>query len=102
MATTGAARVRLNQLADADWAIRDVVADLTDHLDQRVERLRAWTETDAPLDDVSVAFQRLQLELIEAEMAEAFRLRDSGRINDTTLRKIQRELDIERIRLDQI
>jgi CPA1 family monovalent cation:H+ antiporter len=102
VATTRAGRTRLDQLAREEWAIQDVVADLTDHLEQRARRLRSWNDADASLDDVSVAFQRLQIELIEAEMAEAFRLRDSGRINDTTLRKIQRELDIERIRLDRL
>jgi CPA1 family monovalent cation:H+ antiporter len=102
VATTRAARTRLDQLAQEEWAMQDVVADLTEHLEQRAGRLRAWNDADGSLDDVSVAFQRLQIELIEAEMAEAFRLRDSGRISDTTLRKIQRELDIERVRLDRL
>jgi hypothetical protein len=33
---------------------------------------------------------------------EAIKLRDSGRINDETLRRIQRDLDVELIRLERI
>ena len=62
---------------------------------------RARTQT-AHWTMSSAAFHRVQAELIDAEMAEAFRQRDTGRINDTTLRKIQRELDIERLRLEHL
>ena len=102
LAITRAARNRLDQVADEKWALQEVVADLTDHLDQRTHRLRTREDTNGSLDDVSAAFHRVRAELIDAEMAEAFRLRDAGRINDTTLRKIQRELDIERLRLEHL
>ncbi len=102
LAITRAARNRLDQVADEKWALQEVVADLTDHLDQRTHRLRTLEDANGSLDDVSAAFHRVQAELIDAEMAEAFRQRDTGRINDTTLRKIQRELDIERLRLEHL
>jgi hypothetical protein len=35
-------------------------------------------------------------------MTEAIRLRDTGRINDETLRVIQRELDLERLRQERV
>lgn len=44
-------------------------------------------------------FRRLQQELLSAERTMVVRLRNRGTINDQTLRAIQRELDLEELRL---
>ena len=46
-------------------------------------------------------FQRLEEELLEAELAAILRLRDEGIINDEVLRKVQQDLDLELVRLHQ-
>jgi CPA1 family monovalent cation:H+ antiporter len=45
------------------------------------------------------AFQRLQAELLSAERNALVRLRNRGTINDQTLRAIQRDLDVEELRM---
>ena len=45
------------------------------------------------------AFRRLQNELISAERSTLLGLRNRGEINDQTLRAIQRDLDLEELRL---
>jgi monovalent cation/hydrogen antiporter len=44
--------------------------------------------------------QEIQLAVINAQRATAIELRDSGEINDTTLRTIERELDLEELRME--
>jgi Na+/H+ antiporter len=103
LATIAAARARLNALAQEDWAHGEAVAHLAEHLEARLTRLSAngASEVD-PEQEIAEAYARLQGELIEAEMTEAIRLRDTGRINDETLRVIQRELDLERLRQERV
>ena len=43
--------------------------------------------------------QRLQQEVLRAERAAVIGLRDRGRIDDETLRLVERELDLEEQRL---
>jgi hypothetical protein len=43
--------------------------------------------------------QRLQQEVLTAERAAVIGLRDRGRIDDETLRLVERELDLEEQRL---
>jgi hypothetical protein len=43
----------------------------------------------------------MQRELLAAQLNEATRLRDNGFINDETLRKIQRDIDVDLIRLQR-
>lgn len=105
IATARAARTRLDELAREEWVRKDVVQDLAGHIDQRLTRLDARRDgaRDADAQEAAAAaFARLQIELLDAEIREATRLRDAGRINDGTLRTIQRELDVERVRLERI
>jgi monovalent cation/hydrogen antiporter len=43
--------------------------------------------------------QRLQQEVLQAERSAVIGLRDQGRIDDETLRLVERELDLEEQRL---
>jgi CPA1 family monovalent cation:H+ antiporter len=103
IATVLAGRSRLADLAREEWAHDEAVSHLAGHLDARLSRLNgsANGEIADQDEDVAEAFARLQIEVVDAQMSEAFRLRDQGRINDATLRVIQRELDLERLRLEQ-
>ena len=100
-----AARARLDQLSKEDRVIDEVLEDLALHVDRRAgvldARLAGQDGEQSP-EEVLVVFKRLQRELLAAELEEATRLRDDGRINDTTLRKIQLDVDVELIRLDRI
>jgi Na+/H+ antiporter len=101
-ATARAARARLDDLAQEDWVIEEVVQDLQMHVDRRAGRIdarRAGIEVEDEHEEVAIIFERVQRELLRAELDEAVRLRNIGRINDETLRKIQRDLDVELIRL---
>jgi hypothetical protein len=46
-----------------------------------------------------VAMVRLEHALMDAELAALVQLRDQGVINDEVLRQMQRELDLERLRI---
>ena len=55
-------------------------------------------EQDNPDADVS-AYLRLKQEVLDAERATVVSLRDSGAISDETLRRIQRDIDLEEMRI---
>jgi monovalent cation/hydrogen antiporter len=104
-ATVQAARARLDELSREDWVDEEVLQDLTLHVERRANRLNARLDDgidDQSQEELAGVFVRLQRELLSAELDEAIKLRDSGRINDETLRRIQRDLDVELIRLERI
>jgi hypothetical protein len=53
---------------------------------------------DADETDIA-AYLRLKREVLDAERATALRLRDSGEISDQTLRRLQRDMDLEESRI---
>ena len=92
-----AALSRLDELATEGWVPQDAFT----HLHASYEKkLRALT---MPMDDEAnegsavhaPIQQRLRQEVLEAERAAVIGLRDRGRIDDETLRLIERELDLE-------
>jgi predicted HTH domain antitoxin len=44
--------------------------------------------------------EEIQLYVINAQRAAAIALRDAGEINDATLRELERELDLEELRME--
>ena len=44
--------------------------------------------------------QQIQLAVINAQRAVVIELRDAGEINDATLRTLERELDLEELRME--
>jgi len=91
MAHLEEARVRDNNKA------AEVYEDLTNHYRQRLAALRV----DASPGDVTDHERHLalSLEALRVERETAIRLRNEGRINDTVLRRIERELDLGESRL---
>ena len=47
-----------------------------------------------------VEHEEIQLGVINAQRAAMLELRDAGEINDSTLRTIERELDLEELRME--
>jgi len=75
----------------------DVYDDLTEHYRQRLESLHVRT------DPAEVShydhYMEISLETLRVERETAIRLRNEGRINDTVLRRLERELDLSETRL---
>lgn len=103
--TVQAALGRLNELADEEWVLDVVADDMRQHLATRAGILDAHhygvDETTSTYVSMAASYARLRRELLTAELAAAFALRDEGSINDATLRAIQYEIDVELLRLDQ-
>jgi CPA1 family monovalent cation:H+ antiporter len=72
-------------------------------LEDRREHLAVDTEDEdltAERRQERVEHQQIQLAVIRAERNAVIELRDSGEINDETLREIERELDLEELRME--
>jgi monovalent cation/hydrogen antiporter len=84
------------KVRDKDKSI-EVYEDLTNHYRQRLESLRV----DPEPEDVTEHERHLELSLeaLRIERETAIRLRNEGRINDTVLRRLERELDLSESRL---
>ena len=74
----------------------DVYDDLMHHYQHRLESLDQANGTAALAHN---HFTALSLETLGVERQTAIRLRNEGRINDTVLRRIERELDLNESRL---
>ena len=92
-----AALSRLDELATEAWVPQDALTYLRSHYEKK---LRTLTEAidgagNERFDGHAPAHQRLQQEVLTAERAAVIGLRDQGRIDDETLRLVERELDLE-------
>jgi Na+/H+ antiporter len=97
---TRAARTALEKISEQSWADPEIVRDVREHLKKAAAHHRATrdqTLTAAQTKSASAA-RRIRHELNEAQSREIVRLRDEGAINDATVSKIQRELDLETVR----
>jgi CPA1 family monovalent cation:H+ antiporter len=80
-------------------AVRDrVLQETRDHLDRQldpaqVEQRGAWTLGEEGL---------LRRAVLDAKREAVVRLRDAGEIDDTVLRRLQRRLDVEELRLQDL
>lgn len=100
--TAEVALARLEELSKEPWAHPYSVADTRVHYQHRTRRLqsRADGKTDGAIESKSAAHRRLTRELLAVERRELLRLRDSGAINDTVMRRVQRDLDLEELLLE--
>ena len=72
-------------------------------LDDRIEHLAVDTDDEAETADrrqERIEHQQIQLAIVTAERNAVIDLRDQGEINDETLREIERELDLEELRME--
>jgi Na+/H+ antiporter len=98
-----AAQAALDQLESAKLRDRADAAEIYDDLANHYRHRLASLKVDANPKDVTASERHrvLFLEGISVERATAIRLRDEGRIGDTVLRRIERELDLDESRLTQ-
>ncbi|MBJ7473066.1 MAG: Na+/H+ antiporter [Solirubrobacteraceae bacterium] len=94
---------RLDELGSEAWVGQDSAARLKATYEFRVRRFKARfdEDDDGVIEDRSQAYQRLRREALEAERRELIRLRDIGFIHSDVLHKIERDLDLEDLRLDR-
>jgi CPA1 family monovalent cation:H+ antiporter len=90
------------RLARGRWPDHQPLLDRLDAgLQYREEHLA--TEDTAEADEGSedhLAHQEIQLSIINAQRGAIIALRDAGEINDATLRTLERELDLEELRME--
>jgi Na+/H+ antiporter len=92
-----AALSRLDELATEAWIPQDALVHLRSHYEQKLETLTEAMDGagDERFEEHAPVQQRLQQEVLTAERAAVIGLRDQGRIDDETLRLVERELDLE-------
>jgi len=92
-----AALSRLDELATEAWVPQDALTDLRSHYAHKLEILTEAMDGagDEHFDGHVPVQQRLRQEVLRAERAVVIGLRDRGRIDDETLRLVERELDLE-------
>jgi monovalent cation/hydrogen antiporter len=84
---------RLDDLTDEPWVTPEAMAQVREEV---IRRGRAHTGDGAVAAD---ARRRLRLEAVRAERRYLIRLRNEGAISDEVLHHLERELDVESLRL---
>jgi monovalent cation/hydrogen antiporter len=100
-AAAKAGLTRLEELAGEAWVQAHHADHLREHYSARAERFRAryqYNEEETSQQQASAMVQ-LEYALMDAELEALIKLRDQGVINDEALRRVQRELDLERLRI---
>jgi monovalent cation/hydrogen antiporter len=97
LAATQAALERLDDLEDETWASPPLIEELR----SEYSHLAGHFSDDAGDDDEEqhAVERRLQLELIEAARNALIDLRNQGVIGNEALRRVQRDLDLDELRL---
>jgi Na+/H+ antiporter len=102
---TDAALIRLDELALMEWTREDTVERMRGLYEYRRRRLRA-RDGDSPDGDGedyerrSYRYQKMVREVIEAQHDAIVELRNIGRISNDVMHRLERELDLERERLE--
>ncbi len=101
LVATRAALSRLDELAPEAWVPEDALAHLRAHYTQKLETLTKAMDGagDERFEGHGKGPPRLRQEVLRAERVAIIGLRDQGRIDDETLRLVERELDLEEQRL---
>ncbi|MDO9354572.1 MAG: Na+/H+ antiporter [Solirubrobacteraceae bacterium] len=97
-----AAIVRLDELAEEGWVSDDTLTRMKGLYEFRIRRFGARfdDEDDGAMEDRSQTYQRARREALNAERAELIRLRDTGFLHADVLHRIERDLDLEDVRLN--
>jgi CPA1 family monovalent cation:H+ antiporter len=98
-AAVAAALGRLDELAQQDARAADLVETLRRRYAHQADLL---DESDEPAQTSRhvALHERLQREVLAAQQAEVVRLRDEGQISDQVMRRVQRDLDLEQLRVE--
>jgi len=98
-----AALERLDDLVSEEWVREDTVERVRGAYEYRRRRFASRFDEEADSDgfeERTEAYQRLLHEVIDAQRITLLALRNSGKINDEAMRRIERELDLEESRLE--
>ena len=98
-----AALERLDELVSEEWVREDTVERVRRSYEYRRRRFASRFDEEEDSDSYeerSVAYQRLVREVLDAQRVTLQALRDTGKINDDVMRRIERELDLEDTRLE--
>jgi monovalent cation/hydrogen antiporter len=97
-----AALARLEELANEEWVRDDTAERMRGAYAFRKRRFAARFDEsdDGAIEERSLSYQRLRRELLGAERQAVFDLRRNGKISDETMRRIERDLDLEDARLE--
>jgi len=97
-----AALVRLEELEEEEWVREDTAERMRGLYGFRRDRFRARFDDadDGGIEERSADYQRLRRELLEAERQAVVGLRNAGYINDESMYRVTRDLDLEDSRLE--
>lgn len=95
---------RLDQLEAEEWVQREQLDRLRKLYSVRSQRYSAryWGKREVELEERFEGMDRLRRELMLSEQNTLIELRDGGTIGDTAMRRVQRELDLEDVRLNEV
>ncbi|MDX6487490.1 MAG: monovalent cation/hydrogen antiporter [Gaiellaceae bacterium] len=97
-----AALARLEELEEEEWVREDTAERMRGLYGFRRDRFRARFDSadDGGIEERSADYQRLRRELLEAERQAVVGLRNAGYINDESMYRVTRDLDLEDSRLE--
>ena len=97
-----AALARLEELEGEDWVREDTAERMRGLYNFRRSRFAARFDDadDGAIEERSVAYQRLRRELLDAERGMLDELRREGLITEQVMHRVERDLDLEDLRLD--
>jgi CPA1 family monovalent cation:H+ antiporter len=96
-----AALERLEELGEEDWVREDTAERVRSLYNYRRNRFASRFEGDPDgVEERSVAYQQLMVELLGAQRQRLVSMRDEGSIGDEVMHRIERDLDLEESRLE--
>lgn len=103
IAAAEAALEALEGLAEEEWSREDTIERLRRMYAFRRRRfatLRGDLDDEDGIVDQSLAYQRVMLNVIEAQRAAIVQMRNEGLISAEVMRRVERDLDLEESRLE--
>jgi monovalent cation/hydrogen antiporter len=103
---TDAALIRLDELELLPWTREDTVERMRALYDYRRRRLQARDgvrddgDVEEDYEARSYRYQKMVREVIDAQHSAVVELRNQGRISNDVMHRLERELDLERERLE--
>ena len=97
-----AALARLEELEAEGWVLEDTAERARGQYRFRANRFAARYQgsDDDGVEARSQQYQRLRRELLEAERQAVLHLRNDGTITEEVMRRVERDIDLEDLRLD--
>jgi NhaP-type Na+/H+ or K+/H+ antiporter len=97
-----AALGRLEQICTENGLPPDTEQGMRDYYEDRIQRYEAGIQAGGVTEEYaesSAAWRNWRRDLIEAEREAVIRMRDGGEISPETMRRIERDLDLEESRI---